>query len=344
MDFSKNHPISLLKGRFGIYEKNQFQGSQQQGVNDQATQLEFNGGSLQQERMINGKRRSLDRALWFSYQGANVKKIGEQETVRALINPNKLLQDYDEKILSIGFEHNIKSGDIIEWCNTNSKWLVYLQDLTELAYFKGRIRKCSYEIKWENDEGDIQSTYVAIVGPSEKTLNSTIKHTIRIDNPNYSLTLLVPKNDETVKYFTRYNKFYLQGDKTCWQIEAIDGISTPGVLQVHAMEYYANEFEDDIENGIVQGLVAEEEEDPNTNIESYQIVGETFIKVKKHYDFVYNGTEAHAWYVDKKYPIELKVNETDPRIVTVYWDSTFSGQFDLYYGNISKTIVVESLF
>mgnify|MGYP007119926101 FL=1 len=28
------------------------------------------------------------------------------ETVRALINPNKLKQDYDDKIISIGFEYN----------------------------------------------------------------------------------------------------------------------------------------------------------------------------------------------------------------------------------------------
>jgi hypothetical protein len=31
--------------------------------------------------------------------------VREADPVRALINPNKLKQDYDDKIISIGFEH-----------------------------------------------------------------------------------------------------------------------------------------------------------------------------------------------------------------------------------------------
>jgi hypothetical protein len=42
--------------------------------------------------MIRDKRRSLDHAVWYSYQGADVLKIDAESTkpVRALINPNKL--------------------------------------------------------------------------------------------------------------------------------------------------------------------------------------------------------------------------------------------------------------
>jgi murein endopeptidase len=66
------------------------------------------GGNRQQERMIKGKRRSLDRAVWNSYQAAEVIKIDaeDRKPVRALINPNKLKQDYDDKIISIGYEYN----------------------------------------------------------------------------------------------------------------------------------------------------------------------------------------------------------------------------------------------
>jgi hypothetical protein len=51
-----------------------------------------------------------------------------------------------------------------------------------------------------------------------------------------------------------------------------------------------------------------------------------------------------VWSVDVKYPVILKTEEQDPRIVTVKWNKTYSGQFILNYGNYSKTIVVESLF
>jgi hypothetical protein len=40
--------------------------------------------------MVRDKRKTLDRAVWYSYQGADVKKLGEDNLARALINPNKL--------------------------------------------------------------------------------------------------------------------------------------------------------------------------------------------------------------------------------------------------------------
>ena len=39
----------------------------------------------------------------------------------ALINPNKLKQDYDDKIISIGYEYGFKPGDVFEWANTGTK-------------------------------------------------------------------------------------------------------------------------------------------------------------------------------------------------------------------------------
>jgi len=72
----------------------------------------------------------------------------------------------------------------------------------------------------------------------------------------------MPKTEDALNYFKRYNKFYLQGDDTCWRVEATDWISAPGILEVVAVEYYANETEDDIENGIVGGLI-EEIQTPN---------------------------------------------------------------------------------
>ena len=41
--------------------------------------------------------------------------------------------------------------------NTGTKWLVYLQDLTELAYFRGDIRKCSYDVSWIDENGELLS-------------------------------------------------------------------------------------------------------------------------------------------------------------------------------------------
>ena len=344
-DLSGNVPFRLMKGRLGVYDKKPFNpdGNSIDGVEHQSVRFRQNGGNRQQERMIQSKRRSLDHAVWNSYQAAEIVKVDAEnrKPVRALINPNKLKQDYDDKIVSVGYEYNIKSGDVFEWLGTKTYWLVYLQDLTELAYFRGDIRRCSYEISWEDENGQ-HKTYAAVRGPVETKIDYIQKHGISVDNPNYSLNLLLPKNDETMKYFTRYRKFYLQNDEVCWRIEATDWISTPGILEVTAVEYYANETEDDIDNGIVGGLIIEPQ-DPNSG-EQMNIIGETFIKIKKKYNFKFDGTLAASWSVDKKYPIVLIPDPNDPRNITLEWVGSYSGQFDLYYGEYKKTIVVESLF
>ena len=335
-----------MKGRLGVYDKRPFDPDKNsiEGVEEQSMRLRQAGGNRQQERMIKDKRRSLDHAVWNSYQAAEVVKTdaSDRKPVRALINPNKLKQDYDDKIISVGYEYNFEVGTVFEWLGTKTYWLVYLQDLTELAYFRGDIRKCTYQIAWE-DENGLHSTYAAIRGPVETKINFIQKHGISVDTPNHSLSILMPKNEDTLNYFKRYSKFYLQGDDTCWRVEATDWISTPGILEVTAVEYYANETEDDIEAGIVGGLI-EVSQDPNIEAGTMQILGETFIKIKKGYQYTFDGTLASEWSVDKRYPVVLTPDPKDARNVTVQWISSYSGQFELHYGQYKKTIVVESLF
>lgn len=344
-DLSSQIPFRLMKGRLGVYDKRKFnpEKSSIEAVQHQATRMERAGGNLQQERMIKDKRRSLDHAVWYSYQGAKVIKIDadDQTPVRALINPNKLKMDYDDKIISIGYEYNFAPGTVFEWAGTGTYWIVQLQDLTELAYFRGDIRRCRYEIAWEDENGK-HKTYAAVRGPVETKINYIQKHGISVDTPNLSLNLYLPLNEDTKNYFKRYSKFYLKGDETCWRVEAIDWISTPGILEIAAVEYYSNKFEDDVENGIVDGLI-EEIQDPNKE-QTMSIIGETFIKVKKDYEFRFDGTLATKWHVDKKYPVILIPNPDDPRKVILKWTSSYSGQFELFYGNYHKTVVVESLF
>ena len=333
-----------MKGRLGVYDKRPFNPDTNpvEGVEHQSVRLRQMGGNRQQERMIKDKRRSLDHAVWNSYQAAEIVKTDaeDRKPVRALINPNKLKQDYDDKIISVGYEYNFTPGTVFEWLGTKTYWLVYLQDLTELAYFRGDIRKCSYEISWEDEDG-LHKTYAAIRGPVETKINFIQKHGISVDTPNHSLSILMPKNKYTMNYFKRYSKFYLNGDDTCWRVEATDWISTPGILEVIAVEYYANETEDDIEVGIVGGLIAKDilPEDDSEIIE-----GDTFIRVKKSYKYTYLGRQAAPWTVDPKYPVVLEYDKEDPRNITLTWTKSYSGQFDLYYGDCKKTIVVESLF
>ena len=336
----------------------QFERNDITGVNHQLIRLQQHGGRTQQERMIRDKRRSLDKALLYSYQAAFVKKyrdewnstdIPEEEhldqpPVRALINPDKVKQDYDDKIISIGYEHEFKPGDVFEWVNTNTYWLIYLQDKTELAYFRGEIRRCKYTIRFKDDNDEWHTTYAAVRGPVETKINYIQKHMISVDEPNHSLDILLPYNEYTVKYFDRYANFYIVEDdrKVCWRVEASDWISTPGILEVIAVEYYANKFEDDMENGVVGGLIEPIEEE-NTERINLLIKGDSFIKPKGRYRYTYTGLSSGEWSIDtNKYPVKILFK--DERNIELQWTAPYSGQFELHFANLIKTIVVESLF
>ena len=305
--------------------------------------LELRGGITQQDRMIKDKLETLYRAVHYSYQGAKVQKEGDEKEWLALMNPDKLKLDYDDKTISIEFASGFEPGDVFEWKNTGTYWLIYLQDLTELAYFRGDCRKCKYEISWLID-GEKKSTRVAVRGPVETKLETAQKHGISMDTPNYSLHLYVPKNEDTVKQFKRYSKFFLKAEKDeepiCWRIEAVDAFSSPGILEINAVEYYANEDKDDIENGVVNGLV-EEIQNPNNEVIETIIEGETFIQPKIEYTYSYKGQGEPNWEYDSRLP--LKVSKSGMSI-TIKWLSNYSGQFDLKCGEFTKTIVVDSLF
>lgn len=90
------------------------------GIYNMSQRLRDHGGYPQQDRMIHDKRWSLDHAVKYSYQGAKVRHLESEDVAPALMNPNKLTQNYDDKVLSVGFEYKFKPGDVFEWQNTNT--------------------------------------------------------------------------------------------------------------------------------------------------------------------------------------------------------------------------------
>ena len=85
--------------------------------------LGFDGGNRQQGRMIQDKLRSLKKALIYSYQaGTAILKDGRE--FRCLMNPNKLKNTYEDKIISIPFK-DICIGQIIEEVDENNNLIRY---------------------------------------------------------------------------------------------------------------------------------------------------------------------------------------------------------------------------
>ena len=316
--------------------------------------LEYQGGIRQEDRMIQDKYKTFLRALDFSYQGANVtlvqhyndclSAIVEEELsepiARALINPDKIKQDYDDKILSVDYRYGFQPGDIIKWIGTGSYWIIYLEELTEDAYFRGEIRRCKYKIGFKDEQGNWLETWAAIRGPVETQIDSIQKNQTRIDRPNLSLNILMPKNDKTVTAFKRYGEFLFAGRS--WKVQAPDDISMRNIIEIAAEESYIDRDTDDVVNEMKNGLVIE----PIDPTPDSGIKGETWIKpiVAMTYSVDEPGGQ---WIVSSNAPVKLEVSE-DGREATVQWTKTSHGQFTLSWSKdditYAKVIVVESLF
>ena len=55
------------------------------------------------------------------------------------------------------------------------------------------------EVEWDDEDGKRQRTYVALRGPVETKIDYIQKHGISVDNPNYSLNILMPKTTANLK-------------------------------------------------------------------------------------------------------------------------------------------------
>ena len=107
-------------------------------------------GKDAEDRIIKDKRRSIEKALYYSYQSVTVNFLDRDDPTRvnrnfrALLNPNKLNLNYDNKILSIPYKEfgwdgtivnktskdwvdtGIRSGDVFYWAETDTYWIVYM--------------------------------------------------------------------------------------------------------------------------------------------------------------------------------------------------------------------------
>lgn len=300
--------------------------------------LNWQGGN-QENRMIKDKYKSMLRSLDYSYQAADVKKVGEDETRRALINPDKNKNDYDDKILSIDYAYEYKPGDIFEWVGTSTYWLIYLQELTELAYFRSEIRRCKYQLKWIHNK-QLKTSWCYVRGPVETKIDAIQKNGISTDVPNWSLNIYLPDSEDNRECFNRYSRFVFDG--MAWEVQVVDRISVEGVLEIVALEHFTDKAADDLENSIADAVVIEpvREDLGADNI----IVGEGFItpKVAEKYTCAAVGG---VWSVKENRPVALTPVDDG---VLVKWTKATSGTFTLVYtvGNVvyEKMIVVESLF
>ena len=211
--------------------------------------LAHHGGNYQVDRMVEDKLRGLKRSLKASYQSATAV-LEDGREFRCLINPNKLSMEADDKMLSIPFEDvcltnpeggsepiDVKCGSVIEWKENGTHWIVYSQYLQEIAYFRGLMRQCEDEAL----EIDGKRFWYYLKGPDEKGIDWQKTKNFIFNELNYTVEIYISNTTETKQFFHRFKKCKIQ--EKPFEVQAIDDMSTKGILTVYLKEDFTNEWE-----------------------------------------------------------------------------------------------------
>ena len=286
--------------------------------------LNYYGGAKAESRMQNDKLRTLKKALLYSYQAATAV-LADGREFRCLINPDKLKNDYDNKIISIPFKDiclnaeklniptslaeesiDMQVGDIFEWKETNTYWMVYLRYLEEDAYFRGEIRKCDSILSIGE-----QDYWVYARGPVETTIKWNQKSNTSWNTINYSAVVYV-RADEYTNELKRFSIVKLNGEN--YEVQVVNRITSGGIIVLYLREHYTNSIEeqfkeedDFIEISLIQGKT-----------EIYPFDVETY--------YVENGDG--NWRVDSS---KVSVIEQTEGYITLEVTSSYAGNFNIYY-------------
>lgn len=295
----------------------------------------------QHNRMIMDKRYGFHRALLYSYQAAWVRKIDENAYQRALINSDKVKFDYDEKIISIDWEHGFRPGTVFEWGqDTNSYWLILKEEDTDLAYFRGNCRRCQYLVAIDPETHEEFGQWAAIRGPVETKINTIQKAGLVADVPNLTLNIYITNTEQNRRTFERYKRF--EFNNRYWKVTAPDFISTPGIIELTAIEDY------ECHNDEIFLRVDEVEEVVPDDVN--EILGPKEVMPLEPHLYSYKFAIPDAeWSISLPATKNKEIEDVlEYKVISnkikVTWNSMKSGQFILHYGDITKTITVASLF
>lgn len=315
-------------------------------TNNLGNRLKYNGGNSQNERIKKAKLESLKRAITASYQSATLV-LPDKREFYCLINPEVTEKSLENKLLSIPYQakclneevftseeldnfeidilgyHNVSiaAGNVIDWKDNNTKWLVYLQKLEETAYFRAELRRCKYEIKIG------ENTYPVATGFRTKDeLSWNSKKDIAWNDIDYTLEMYISKNEETLDYFERFAQVKIDGRP--WEVQGVDSMNIEGVIVVALKEDYRNTIKDEIdaeaqvEESLTEGEGTEE-------LVPATIQGEQSVyPYEKHTYTIDESLSGGAWSISN---VKAKIIKSDAISADIEITTGRSGAFIIYY-------------
>lgn len=295
----------------------------------------FGGDSL--GRINKQKLLSFKKALKNDYNSRTIR-TSKGEIWQCIMNLNNLKADYDKKYISIEYDAGLKPGDVFTVLDNpttsidDSHWMVYLPDLIETAYLRSEIIRCRYTM-----EVNGETYWVYLQGPTATDVDWQQKQSVNFTTPNWDGEIYIKNTPTTQDYFHRFDKIKVAG-KT-WEIQVVDSISVPGIIELQLQEYYTNTIEN------LPKIVKEKPEVVDGETIPQIIIGAS--KVKKNTIVGYSIIKEAYTPSDDKWGIEgndkVAINsiKEDGRICEVAVDKDAEGEFTIIYGNNSMTVIVD---
>jgi hypothetical protein len=193
--------------------------------------IQYNGGS-QLDRIRLNKLRSFRAALEGSYDTRSIK-VPNKSVWKCLLNTDDTKQDYDIRTLSVEYDSGLEPGSTFEVLDNHTHWMCLLQDIVETAYYKTTAIRRRYTIDVNGN-----TYWIYCQGPTELTSPWYIKQSISFNEMNYSSTVYITKDENTDGFFKRFDHIVIDG--RTWEVEVVDQISVPGIIELELNEYFEN--------------------------------------------------------------------------------------------------------
>lgn len=328
------------------------------GLDNLRTRLDYAGGVPAESRFIKDKEKTLKKSLLYSYQAATAI-LSDGREFRCLINSNKEIPEYDNKIISIPYkdinlnkdpslgektshgveEIGLKCGDVFTWKETDTHWLVYLEYLEEDAYFRAQIRRCDQEI-----EIDGRKYWAYVRGPVETTIRWNQRHNMSWNDMNYSLELFVTKDEYTSQKLQRFSLLKIQDPRTgldkTWRVAVVNPYYGDGIIQAYLEEYFENPIEEQSKEEQKQ---IEEQKKPDFDLWVPRIAGPDEVYAYDTASYAIENIGGGTWYIITNSKEQNFGSDTSIDIDVTLKKGSFTIEYRTVEKTISKTVIVKPM-
>lgn len=148
------------------------------------------------------------------------------------------------QILTVELDVPIKVGDLIMW--NEDRWLIYRSTTSSYQpYQKFYMVRCNHFIKWIDEEGKIQSSWIYLLGSKDSKIKDNFRtwNEMITPQPNKHINIILPRT-----HIRRDTEIIVVGE--AWRLVDYDQNSVDGISFMSFTESKINEQRDDLEQGI----------------------------------------------------------------------------------------------